>query len=293
MNTSKTSQNVIKNIVCDFCNYRTSKQNVMNAHLLTSKHKDTYNTSINTSKTNDTITHDCKCGKKYKHRQSLYTHKKKCTIINDNENIVESSSSVSSEIKELKEMIHVQNNHIIELLKNNKPQIINNNNTNNQFNLNVFLNEDCKDALTMEQFLCTISIELKDLENSQLHGYVDGLSKIIINGLRALELNKRPIHCSDLKREILYIKAGDIWEKDDEQKKNIKKAIKVVEHKTIKKIPEWKTAHPSCLDGTHRDNTTYLKMISQITGGDLEKEENNINKIIKNIASEVSIDKTK
>ena len=160
---------------------------------------------------------------------------------------------------------------------------------NNTFNLHLFLNIDCKDALSMEDFLKTVVVQLKDLENAQIAGYSDGISSIIVKALRALEINKRPIHCSDLKRKTMYIKEGGEWSKENEDNKRMKDMIRNVEHKTIKKIPDWVKEHPYCVKGTHKDSTQYLQMVEQVSGGDLQKGEENINKIINNIAKEVVI----
>jgi hypothetical protein len=217
---------------------------------------------------------------------------------------------------EFKELLVEQNKHILELIKEKSTAMIatnannnnannnnannnnnsNNNNTNNncqQFNLQFFLNEQCKDAINIDDFVKTVVIQLQDLENSLTLGYCDNLSKVIVNALGAMDLYKRPIHCSDLKRETFYIKSGDLWEKENEDRKKIKKVITAVEGKTINKLAEWPKSHPNSLIGTHRDNTTYMKIARQVSGGDLSKEESNVNKIISNIAQKVTINKKK
>jgi hypothetical protein len=132
---------------------------------------------------------------------------------------------------------------------------------------------------------------LVDLEETGKLGYSGGLSRIFINGLKELDINKRPIHCSDLKREVLYIKEDNVWEKDNDERTKIKKAIREIEHKNIKQIPLFVKEHPNCIIGSNRENTPYLKMVMQSTGGVQSEEENNINKIITNIAKEVVINK--
>jgi hypothetical protein len=184
---------------------------------------------------------------------------------------------------------------LIEITKENKcitthtTNMVQNNNT---FNLQVFLNETCKDALNMVDFVKLMRIELSDLENTAKMGYTDGVSKIFVNGLKELDVHKRPIHCSDFKREILYIKEDNVWEKDNEDKTLMKQAIRQVEHKNIIQIPRWVQAHPDAVKGDDRLNMQYLNIMCQSTGGDLSNSEQNVNKIIRNVAKEVIISKS-
>ena len=295
---------------CTPCNYHTFCKRDYNKHLSTRKHQKTIYPEVCI----DTKTYFCQCGNVYKHRQNLHTHKKKCPEVTndcaseekDDEktkpqectkeettlipNPAEPLSTVPTEI--LLKLIQ-QNAELIAKVQQPAPQtVINNYNTTNRnstFNLNVYLNETCKDALSIDEFLDTIHVKLLDLENSRRLGYSEGLSKIIINRLNEIDAHKRPIHCSDLKRETMYIKAGENWEKENEDKTNIKRAIKIIEHKTIRCIPEWIKTHPNCIKSSHRDSTPYLHMVKQVTGGDLEKEDKNINNIIKKIAENVVI----
>jgi hypothetical protein len=295
---------------CTPCNYHTFNKSDYNKHLSTRKHQKTINPEVCI----DTKTYFCVCGNEYKYRQTLYKHKKKCSEVtkdcaseeNDDTktkpqectkdettqipNPAESLSTVPTEI--LLKLIQ-QNAELIAKVQQPVTQtVINNYNTTNRnstFNLNVYLNETCKDALSIDEFLDTIHVKLMDLENSRRLGYSEGLSKIIINRLNEIDAHKRPIHCSDLKRETMYIKAGENWEKENEDKTNIKRAIKIIEHKTIRCIPEWIKTHPNCIKSSHRDSTPYLHMVKQLTGGDLEKEDKNISNIIKKIAESVVI----
>lgn len=262
---------------------------------------------MNEQKCKPANTYSCACGKIYKFRQSLYNHKQGCTKLNNAQanstanataNTPISNELILKLIQQNAELIAkstagVTNNIINNYNTTNNNTNSNNGNTNN-FNLQFYLNETCKDALTMDEFLDTIHIKLIDLDNSRILGYSGGLSKIIIKHLNDIDEHKRPIHCSDLKRNTMYIKAGVKWEKENEDHTNIKRAIKIVEHKTIKHIPEWVKTYPNCIKATHRDSTPYLNMIMELTGrgGDLEKEENNINAIIKKIAENVAINKS-
>ena len=170
-----------------------------------------------------------------------------------------------------------------------KPSNIIHNTTNNSFNLNVFLNETCKDALNMMDFINSLHLQLSDLEETGKLGYSNGMSRIFIKGLKDMEVHKRPIHCSDLKREILYIKEDNVWEKDNEEKDKIKQAIRRVQQKNIQQIPLWIKEHPNCTISSNRDNTPYLNMVIQSTGGANPNDDININKIIANIAKETVI----
>jgi len=299
---------------CINCNYNTFSKRDYNKHLLTRKHQKTIEPEVCT----DIKPYYCVCGNQYKYRQNLHTHKKSCPVLtkqcaasknaDKKTTLQEYTKEETTEIPECiatpaEPLSTVPTEILLKLIQQNAELIakvqqpvtqtvINNYNTTNRnstFNLNVYLNETCKDALSIDEFLDTIHVKLMDLENSRRLGYSEGLSKIIINRLNEIDAHKRPIHCSDLKRETMYIKAGENWEKENEEKTNIKRAIKIIEHKTIRCIPEWIKTHPNCIKSSHRDSTPYLHMVKQVTGGDLEKEEKNINNIIKKIAENVVI----
>jgi len=238
----------------------------------------------------------CSCGNTYKYRQGLNKHKKICekTV----SNVIDMSNNVILELvkqnQEFKQMIIEQNNKIIELTKDKS--IINNNitnnTTNNKFNLQFFLNEQCKDALNIMDFVDSLTLKLTDLENVGKLGYSEGISKIFINGLKQLDVFKRPIHCSDLKRETLYIKDENAWEKENEEKAKIKLAIKQIANKNIKQIPEWQKNNPQSQDTNTKKHDQYMKIVGESMGGfNMQEDEKNYNKIIKNVAKEIIIDK--
>jgi len=186
---------------------------------------------------------------------------------------------------------------IIELCKE-KNTVINNttNNTtnNNQFSLQVFLNEQCKDALNLGDFVEQIKLQLSDLDMIGRVGYVEGMSKIFMRNLHALDVFKRPIHCSDLKRETLYIKDKDSWEKENTENVKIKRAIKEIEHKNIKQIPQWREENPAAEDTETKKHLEYQNILLEAMGGStLEDDDKKREKIIRNIAKEVVIDKNK
>jgi len=289
---------------CPECDYLTCNKKDYKKHLQTIKHNLGSNTDKNTSKNPQKIenkTYECNCGKKYKHRQSLYNHKINCNILYGVENIVK-DQPITKELvlqliqqnQKLQEMLHEQHNKMYEIAKEGK-SITNNNttNNNNQFNLNVFLNEQCKDALNLMDFVDSLNVQLKDLEYTATKGYAEGISNIFINALSDLNVHKRPIHCSDSKREILYIKDNGKWEKEDEEKSKLTKAIKIIGSKNMKKISEWQKAYPEYNDPSSKQNDKYMKMLcNAMSGSTKEEAEKNYDKIIRNIAKEVVIDKT-
>jgi hypothetical protein len=177
----------------------------------------------------------------------------------------------------------------MEIVKEGKN--ITNNNT-NHFNLNFFLNEKCKDALNITDFIHSLQIRLLDLEKVGQLGYVEGISQIIVKGLKELDIYKRPLHCSDIKRETLYVKDENQWLKEDTDKKKIKNCIHQITYKNIKTIPVWVEKNPSCKDNSSNKNDEYMKLLSNCMTGDCEEEQsNNVNKIISKIAKEMVIDK--
>ena len=167
-----------------------------------------------------------------------------------------------------------------------------NNTTNNTFNLQMFLNVQCKDALNIMDFVNSLELKVKDLENMAKLGYSDGISNIFINGLQDLDIKKRPIHCSDLKRETIYIKDQDTWEKENDERNKLKLAIKTIASKNIKQIPLWQKENPGCLDSSSKKNDQYLKIISNaMSGSTIEETQKNYDKIISKVAREVVIQK--
>ena len=280
---------------CKKCDYNTSNKKDFNKHNLTAKHqKNSVSTIFNKNgilEENIPKIYDCICGKIYKERSGLWRHKQKC----------------NGAIKKLNQMPQFDTNLIIELLKQNQElqkslielskekTVTNNNNiTNNKtFNLHVYLNEDCKDALNISDFVSSIKVELEDLEETGRLGYVEGVSRIINKNLGDLDQNKRPIQCSDLKREIIYIKDDDKWTKEgDENKPILKKAIKQIANENIKQISDWRKKYPDCTASDSRKNDQYLNIVSNaMAGGNKEEQEININKIVSKISKEVTIEK--
>ena len=295
-----SNQNLPKNCskyFCEKCDYGTSKKSSYDDHILTAKHQKSMFSNQNLPKTcskpDQQFTCD-NCNKIYKDNSGLWRHKKICNknVTNDllqKDNLIEYLIKENAEFKTL----------IIELIKkdtltSNDTIISNNtiNSNNTAFNLNFFLNETCKDALNIGEFVDSIKIQLTDLETVGRVGYVDGVSKILIKNLNELETCKRPIHCSDSKREVLYIKDDNKWSKENDEKIVIKNAIKQVANKNIKQITEWANLNPDCKKSDSRKNDQYLKIVmNSMSGGSNEEQCNNVEKIIKNITKSVIIDK--
>jgi hypothetical protein len=257
--------------------------------------------------------HNCSCGKKYKNRSGLWKHKKYCNEIiqqenqekqdkenkekNDNNSlIILELLKQNQEFQKLLMEQMEQNNKMIEIVKDNKCNTItnnttNNNNSNNNFNLNMFLNEKCSNAMNIMDFVSSLNVQLDDLENTANVGYVNGISKIFLRNLNALDIYERPIHCSDLKRETIYIKDNGVWEKDEDKKK-VKKVIQNISHKNLKQIKEWVQEYPESKDITTKIHDHYMKILNKCSGGlDDEENEKFYSKIIKNVTKEVYIDK--
>ena len=309
MSTKNKKKN--KEYLCFFCDFKCCYLSEWERHEQTDKHisnkenqqMSTKNKEKNKEKTkeNDNI-FSCVCGKKYKERTGLWKHKQKCNknnlidiekIINDNFlDLLKQNQEFKDLINDQNKQIIEQNKQIIELSTN--MNITNYNTINNKFNLNFFLNEKCKDALNISDFVNSLKLTLEDLENVGESGFVNGITRIFVNGLKQLDVCKRPIHCSDLKRETMYLKNENVWEKDNEDKENMKKVIKQIANKNIKKIYEWKDKYPDCKYSDSKKNDQYSRIIIESMGArTIEEDQLLYEKIIKNIAKETTIDKSK
>jgi len=245
---------------------------------------------------------ECECGKAYSHRQSLHTHKKICsntekilkldeeleqTPIQQITNILLDVLKENKECKDL--MLEIANKETNHTTINNT---MNNTTNHNKFNMNFFLNEKCKDAMNIMDFIASLQLGANDVEEIGELGYVKGISNIILRGLNELDIYKRPVHCSDIKREILYIKDKNVWEKENGKNDKLKLAIKHVAHKNVKQITEWQRKHPDYNEYESKENEKYLKIINEAMGGSTDNDDElNYNKIIKNVAKEVLIQK--
>jgi len=302
-----------KNIkVCIKCDFKCCYLSDWNRHIPTRKHlisQNGNNLEINGTKLvekNDS--HQCDiCKKEYQSISGLWKHKKKCiknNVFDSSYNEIKTLTNLVLEVvKQNQELINQNNDfqkqnqelqkNVMEVIKNGTNNIINNtNNSNNKtFNLQVFLNETCKDAMNIMDFVDSIKIQLADIESIGQLGFVNGMSKLIIKNLKALDENMRPVHCSDPKRDSLYVKDANVWEKEDPENKKIKKAIKYMSHKNICAIPEWKAKYPDCIYSDSKKSDQYNHIVIESMGGPGDNDLEKADKIVKKIAKEVTIDK--
>jgi hypothetical protein len=248
--------------------------------------------------------YECICKNIYKYESGYYKHRKKCSVILANDKMVltdpsekELIISLLKDNKALQELVIEQSKNMMEIYKNgtnsnNTNTNSHNNNNNKTFNLQFFLNEECKNALNISEFVSSIKMDLDDLEKTGLLGYAEGISNIINKNLHELDQTMRPIHCSDIKREVFYVKNDDQWIKENDAKPMLTKAIKQVAHENIRQISEWQKKYPDCRDPDSKKNDTYLNIVSNaMSGGSNEEQLHNYEKIISNVAKEVTIEK--
>lgn len=301
---------------CICCHYGTSRKSNYNDHLFSTKHcnnskKETLsNKKQQNQQNNMELSHyTCEhCDKNFKNRSGLWKHKKKCVTkeetISLTHNTIEEKQQqlieyLMKENAEFKQLMIEQNKTMADIAKNtghnttnNTNNTNNNNNNNNTFNLNFYLNETCKNAMNIMDFVNQLPVSIKHLEDTGRLGFAEGISKIFIDGLKLINVNDRPIHCSDLKRETLYIKDNNEWNKDTQDKTILTNAIKHVSHKNIKNISEWSKINPDYNDSSSKVNDKYLKIVSEAMPGSSKEETNkNYSKIVKNILKETVIDK--
>jgi len=279
---------------CEYCNIKTNNKKDITKHFLTPKHlKRAMETKFpNFSPISPNETHTCElCNKKYISRSGIWKHSKICNkneteSNNTDTNVINLIMEVVKQNSEFKDLLIEQNKQIIEL--SSKP-LVNNNTTNNSFNLNFFLNETCKDALNITDFVNQLQLSVKDLEETGRLGYAEGISKIFINGLKQLDVNQRPVHCSDSKRETMYIKDENQWSNENTI---LTDAIRLVAHKNIQQIPVWTEKHPEHKDLSSKYNDKYMKLVSEaMPGSTKEESDKNYKKIVKNIMKESVIEK--
>jgi hypothetical protein len=289
VNGSEKSQKVAKKFSCNFCYYNTCKKCDFTKHLSTDKHKKRENGSkmvVNDSEKSQKLAdYICECGKIYKYDSGYYRHKKNCPKNNIKNDIITD--------KELMLMLINQNKDLLEIVKNGTHNNVICNNNNKTFNLQIFLNETCKDAMNISDFIESVKLQISDLENFGKVGYIEGISNIIIKNLKALDVEKRPVHCADQKREVMYVKDDNIWEKEDENNKKLRKAIRIIAHKNICMLKEYREKYPDCEEYDSKKNDQYNKIIYESMGGKGDNDFEKDTKIIKKIAKEVAIEKDK
>ena len=313
MATEKTQKNSMK-YVCKICDFVSCNKNDYNRHLSTLKHSRNKtatfsNTEILKKESNVFLCENC--NKEYNDRTGLWRHKKTCFLINKHDDVTsnETNNNLTSTnfdtntVLELvkknqefqKEMFLDLQKQMFEFMKdkigdNNSTNIINSHNK--TFNLQVFLNETCKDAMNITDFVESVKLQLSDLETVGKIGYIEGISNIIIKNLKALDVEKRPVHCTDKKREVMYVKDENIWEKEDENNKKLRKAIRTIAHKNICMLKEFREKYPDCEEYDSNKNSQYNKIVYEAMGGKGDNDYDKDTKIIKKIANVVGIDKT-
>jgi len=303
---------------CTTCDYNTGNKKDYNKHLLTAKHINRTNRTEKPPK--PPHTYNCNCGKIFSARNSLWYHKKKCadqtnnhvTSPTDTPNILIDSHLVIKLLKqndEFKTMMVEQytqlqesnkqnielQKQLVDAVKNNPNTITNvtNNTTNNnqKFNLNFFLNDTCKDAMSITDFLRNLNVHIDELEYIGNHGYVNGMTKMIMTRLKDMDITKRPIHCTDIKRETMYIKDDAGWSKDTDELTKLRRILSRISMNNYRTVPVWRTAHPDCEVMETRTYEFCYKMMKEILG-DVEEEQIKLdNKIIKTIAKELFVQK--
>ena len=304
------SNQISQNFNCEKCNYRCGKKSDYNKHLNSNKH--------NATECYPNATHDsllCKCGKQYKHSSSFYRHKKTCKYdessdtnnnISDEEPLNDDNQGADVKVlsntifelvkqnNEFKQLLIEQNHKMMEMAGNMGNNNNNTNiNSNNKFNLNVFLNEKCKNAMTLKDFVKSINISVQDFIETGERGFIDGISNIIVERINEMEIHDRPLHCTDLKRETVYIKDDGKWEKDEDKVK-LRKAVKGVAYKNERMRPVWYDSTPDVgIMGT--ENYERFFKYSESALGGCGKDETKLfeDKVMKNVLREVTIDKEK
>jgi hypothetical protein len=328
MEIKKNIKNIPK-FFCEFCNFKCCIKSDMDRHILRPKHKNNANGNemeIKKHKKHNERYICSHCKKEYMNYSGLWKHKKKCILVDNERNqedereprpinaitpeffieilkenkeiqnvLIEQNKQLQTKLLEKDNILIEQNNKIIELASKQVSNITNNtNNTtnNSQFNLQFFLNETCKDAMNITDFVNSLQVQIADLEKTGRLGYVEGISGIFLRGLRELDYRMRPIHCTDLKRETVYVKDENSWEKDDDEKAKLKLAIQRIARKNMKTLPKWQQENPDFRILDTKENDSYMKIALNSMGGQTDTEhEKYVEKIMRNVLKEVVIEK--
>ena len=304
---TESCSNVAPKFSCELCHYYTDKKSSYDKHLTTSKHTNLTNVNIFSNKSCDKVADNIKeficncCNKTFKSRVGIWKHKQKCTkehenkdelilmILKQNSEILKENSELRKEQTDIKELIlEIIKNGITNNTNTNSHNTNTNTNTNSHnkaFNLNFFLNETCKNAMNITDFVESIKLQLSDLIDVGELGFVEGISKIIVKNLNNLDETVRPVHCTDRKRETMYIKTKGEWEKDDDNKTKLKRTIDQIADKNIRLLPAFREKYPDYKDSTSKTSSKYDKMMIQV----METDDNKKEKIIHNISKATTI----
>jgi hypothetical protein len=293
MNSNPKNSKKLTSFICEICDFKSCNKNDYNRHLQTTKHKINLSQSFSIAKSQKN-SYACICGKEYKDNSGLWRHKKSCTY---DENLDDNDKNEIQELKDFMKYLMKENsemkNMMMEVIKNGTHNTTHTNSHNKTFNLQFFLNETCKDAMNIMDFVDSVKLQLSDLEKVGEIGYIDGISDIIVKNLKALDVEKRPVHCTDSKREILYIKDDNKWQKEEQENKKIRKAIKHIAYKNSKLLPQFREKYPDCSKSISKHSDKYNKLIIEAMGGAGDNDNEKEDKIIRNVAKEVIIDKEK
>lgn len=295
------TQNENEEFYCVRCSYRTMLKGDFIKHENSDKHRGivTGKAAVQEQKSNNCE----KCGRMFSTNSGLWKHIKKCSVDDTPKKdgmIVEIVSEMFKEFvksnKDMQMLMVEQNNKIIDMVKSTSAANHSNNsnsfNTNNQFNLQFFLNETCKDAINLTDFINSLNLQVKDFETTGKLGYVEGITRIIINGLRQIDVNKRPLHCTDVKRETVYIREENSWEKENGDKKMLRKAVNNIARKNLVQLKKWQEINPEFININSSKNDEFLHLSSVALGGQTQEEEDKfIHQILKNVLKEVVVDK--
>jgi hypothetical protein len=288
--------------VCISCNFKCYMKCDWERHILRPKHVN--NVFLETSKEEKTNkTYTCECGRIFSTSSGLWKHEQKCGL-DETDNLLNSNLIIQliKQNQDFKELLIEQNTKIVDTLSvaisdaivnnNNITNISQVNSNNKTFNLQVFLNEDCKDAMNVSDFMNSLNLQVSDLECVGQLGFVEGISNIIIKRLNAMDITKRPVHCTDSKRETIYIKEDGVWTKDDDDNMKIRKLVRGVSSRNCKNATAYKAMYPEWKDPESKHSYIYDKIVLEAFGGTNNgKDEENENKIIRNILKHLTINK--
>lgn len=300
---------VAQNFYCKDCDYSTSKLSSYKKHLVTAKHLKLTNLTEKVAKVApQREKHICDiCNKHYKSRMGLWQHRQKCSVSEFEDEhldvpldknlfveLLKQNQTLITSNKEFKELIIEQQQEnqelqkqLLEVVKEGK---IVNNTQNNKFNLNFFLNEQCKDAINMSEFMENMTLDMEDLTETGRLGFVNGISRIFVNKLRELDTYKRPLHCTDLKRETLYIRENDEWSKEENSKETLRELVNRVANKNCKTMRQWTAENPNYTEMDSLENQEFMKLSDAVLGGFGEQESKQFrDKIIRSVIKEVFV----
>jgi len=325
---TQKSQKVAKKFYCKECDYECCKGSDYNKHILTRKHLMLTGEVKNADEMSPKLGFTCECGKNFKHKQSLHRHKKSCnktenecshkqletSVEKENTNVRPSQIDTNLVLQLLKEnndfktlimeqsqqmkQVQLENNELqkqlLDVVKEGKlgNTIHNTTNNNQRFNLNLFLNEQCKDAMNIEDFIASLELDVQDLTETKRLGFVQGISRIFANKLRQLDMYSRPLHCTDLKRETVYIKEDNQWEKDNSSKDKLRSIVNRVARKNYLQLSKWQEQHPNYMTMDTQESSDFMDITCTALGGKNDDEDIRFRqRIMKNVLKEVTLEK--